>query len=102
MMGFPPRWMLPEVERKARDLEGAIILSFDCRGCMAEDHQLEWVGQVVGREETRYAGPAVRVKIIKRNGAAGDWRDGDMGESIEPITNSALQQLAPKLFAVYR
>jgi hypothetical protein len=89
-------------ERAARKraLQGATILSFDCRGCMASDHQLMWVGVVEGFEPTRHAGEAARVKIIKRDHV--DIRDQDLGVELEPIANGALQELAPKLWAVYR
>lgn len=89
-------------ERAARKmaLKGATVLSFDCRGCMATDHQLQWVGVVEGFEPTRFAGEAARVKIIKKGHV--DIRDEDLGVSLEPIANGALQELAPKLWAVYR
>jgi hypothetical protein len=55
---------------------------------------------VEGFEPTRFAGEAARVKIIKKGNV--DIRDHGLGYSIEPIANGALQELAPKLWAVYQ
>lgn len=83
-------------------LRGATIMSFDARGCMATDHQFQWIGVVVGFEGTAYAGTAARVKIMKRADNHHDIRDEDLGYELEPIDNIALQELNPGLWAIYR
>jgi hypothetical protein len=93
--------LMERVTRK-RALIDATVIAFDCRGCMATDHQFMWVGVVVGFEMTRFAGEAAKVRIIKKGNGPGDARDGTLGFELEPIENGALQQLAPKLWAVYR
>ncbi|RWH49582.1 hypothetical protein [Mesorhizobium sp.] len=90
--------MFENLKRK-RQLNNSLMLSFDCRGCMGEDHRFQWIGTVTGFEKTRFAGWAAQVKIIKRDNA-GDWRDGAQGYEIVPISEPQL--LAPGLFAVYR
>jgi len=92
-MGF-----LQDLRRKS-EFKNALMLAFDCRGCMAEDHRFMWIGTVTGFERTRFAGLAAQVKIIKRD-SHGDWRDGDQGYEIVPLSEP--QQLAPGILVVYR
>lgn len=35
---------------KALSLRGATVVAFDCEGCMAHDHQLQYIGRVDGFE----------------------------------------------------
>ena len=91
-----------EYAKRKRALVGATVLSFECNGCMATDHDFQWVGVVEGFEMTRYAGEAARVWIIKKGNGPGDVRDGDLGTTLEPVSNGSLQELAPNLWAVYR
>ena len=56
---------------------------------------------MIGYEQTRYAGEAMRVRILKRD-VSGDFRDGSLGEEVEPLGNSSLQEVRPGLYFLYK
>jgi hypothetical protein len=87
-------------KRRRKALEGATVVAFDCRGCMAENHQFDYLGIVEGFEPTRYAGDAARIRVLKRDNQ--DYRDVDLGTTLEIVSNGSLQQLGPKLFVMFR
>lgn len=87
---------------KREMLRNAIIISFEMRGCMASESVFQYVGKVIGYEQTRFAGEAVVVQVLKKFGP-GDYRDGDdLGTMLEPISNNCLQKIGPKLWIVTR
>ncbi|RWM90039.1 MAG: hypothetical protein EOR84_22790 [Mesorhizobium sp.] len=88
-----------ETFRLKRALKGSLVMCFDCRGCMASDQRMKWIGEVTGFEMTRYAGEAAQVKVIKRDGP-GDIRDGDQG--FEIVVLGEVQEIAPGLYGVFR
>jgi hypothetical protein len=81
-------------------LRDATVISVECRGCMASDHRIQWIGKVEGFETTAHAGEAARVRILKRDNV--DARDADLGVSLEALGNGGFQEIAPKVWAVYR
>lgn len=85
--------------RLKRSLKGSLVMCFDCRGCMASDHRMTWIGEVTGFEMTRFAGEAAQVTVIKRDGP-GDIRDGSQGHEV--VVLGEVQQIAPGLYGVYR
>lgn len=87
--------LILDAKAKKRALKQAFVLGIDCRGCMAEDHQILWIGRVIGFEDE-----SVEIELIKSN-QSGDIRDEDIGRLYEIITNGDLQFIVPGLFARY-
>lgn len=86
--------------KKRECLRNAIVIGFEARGCMASEHQFRYIGKVIGYEQTRFAGEAVVIQVLKKE--AGDYRDCEQGTTLEPISNPCLQMLGPRLFMVVR
>jgi len=87
---------------KAARLRFAIVIKFQCDGCMATDHKFQWVGISTGkRVKTRFAGDGYEITIIKRNEAT-DFRDHSQGTEIVIIDDGSLQQVAPGLFLYFK
>lgn len=89
------------VSLTARPSRGAVVVAFDCRGCMADDHRFMWIGTVTGYSPNANAGESVVVKINKSDKAHGDSRDRDLGTERPVWDNGAFQKLAPNLYALY-
>lgn len=85
--------------RLKRALKGSLVMCFDCRGCMATDQRMKWIGEVTGFEMTRFAGEAMQVTVIKRDGP-GDIRDGSQGHEV--VVLGEAQMIVPGLYAVYK
>lgn len=85
---------------KTLALRGATVVAFDCEGCMAHDHRLQYIGRVDGFEMTRYSGLAARVRILKMGNQ--DIRDKELGEKLVPVDDSRLQKISSGLFFLYR
>ncbi len=83
--------------RKYSLLRAATVVAFDCRGCMAHDHQLMWIGKV-----DAVAAGQVRVRIIKRAENPVDAREADLGVEYLTGSDNALQWVANGLFFWYR
>lgn len=90
--------ILPKMQRTLA--VGDTILAFDCRGCMATDHHFDYVGKVVGFRETRYAGMAAVVKVIKYMNR--DNRDNTFEDRLEPVGNSCIQWMSPGLWIKFQ
>lgn len=86
---------------KRAKLRNAIVVAYDCNGCMGTDHDYRWIGRVEGFEQTRYAGEAARVRIIKRD-ESGDFRDRDLGTELVIVDDASLQQMSSGLFFYFR
>jgi hypothetical protein len=78
----------------------SIVIKFDCRGCMADVHRLEWIGEIIGTIETRLSGTAYRIKVLKSGGV--DFRDGSLGEEYAVIEDGCLQEVRPGLFFYFK
>lgn len=85
--------------KRRRALLGVTVLSFDCRGCMAEQHDFEWVGQIV-RFEDKWNQPHAVARVLKR--ANMDCRDHALGEVFIPLHDTQLQQLHGTVWAWFR
>lgn len=83
-------------------IRGVSVIGFVSKGCMAHVHQFSYLGKVVGFEDTRFAGKAARVQVIKRGDDGIDYRDADLGFEIEPIHNPAFYEIAPDLWMIIR
>jgi hypothetical protein len=86
---------------KRAKLRNAIVIAYQCDGCMAHDHKFKWVGRVEGFEMTRLAGEAARVRIIKRDDCR-DVRDHDLGTQLVIVADGSLQQIGPGLFFYFK
>lgn len=107
MLKIPPRVSLDDSElfKKKLSLVGAFVACIDCRGCMAEDHQIEFIGRYTGFGEfPNNVGEYVEVKILKVAGNPYDIRDNetDLGRMMIPVADSCLQQIVPGFFCWFR
>lgn len=91
------------VESRRRSMVGAIFVYVDCRGCMAHDHRLKWIG-VGEREEPGddRADPKIVVRILKHNGVQESSADHDQGSETFFATDKSIQKLAPNLYMIYK
>lgn len=79
-----------------RSLVGGTVTCFDCRGCMSEDHQFFWIGEITSQSED-----GVYVRVLKRNDKIGDVRDDDLGEEFIPFGGGFLQEIAKNALFYY-
>ena len=86
---------------RAKALLGSYIIAFDCRGCMAHDHQFMWLGRVVDIVE-RDGQEFIVVERMKARGNPHDYRDMEIGQHEETVADGALQELGPGLWVVSR
>lgn len=99
-------WLQERQFRKR--LIGSTVVNFDCRGCMASDHRLKYIGTVTGIEADPFNALSwsshvwwARVKIVKYGSDGFDLRDRDLGETFELAEPSHLQEIGPRLFFAY-
>lgn len=90
----------PLDERETK-LFQSIVVKIDCRGCMAHNHVIKWVGRVVGFEATRLTTDAAVVEILKRD-ETGDIRDRPQGEERIIVADGSLQEIVPRLWCIYK
>lgn len=82
------------LSKRRWDLQGHTVVGIRANGCMASDHQFEWVGVVVSQDlEPVYGSPRdeelVTVRILYRQG---DHNRDNLGK--ERMIRASLQQLA--------
>lgn len=83
---------------KRAKLRKAIVVAFQCDGCMASEHNILWIGRVEGFDQTRYAGEAARVRVMKRPPDSGDFRDRDLGTELAIVADANLQDMGGGVF----
>lgn len=85
---------------KRKLLRGATVVKFDCRGCMAHDHVMVWIGKV---EEVAPGLQNTKVRIIKDPARSpSDARDVDLGYEWITAEDASLQWVASGLFFWFR
>lgn len=94
--------MFKLINWKRHGLRNAIVVAYQCDGCMASEHNFKWIGRVEGFEMTRYAGEAARVRVLKRVDDHRDVRDTDLGTELAIVDDASLQQIEPGLFFYFQ
>lgn len=82
---------------------GDIVIKFQCDGCMASDHQFQWVGEIIRFADgngTMAGYHFATVKIIKRGNQ--DIRDQDLGTERVVLDEGSFQRLSANLFGYYK
>jgi len=86
---------------------GDIVMTVDCRGCMAEDHQFVHVAMVESFEYRKIHGSwlsqdKIAIMAILKDGTSGDCRDRPMGTQDEVVGNGQLQHIAGNFWVRYK
>jgi hypothetical protein len=89
---------------KNAEMIGATFVEVDCRGCMAHDHQIKWVGIGKRFENPTYVGDGliIRVEVVKRNGDYQDFRDRAIASPYFFVEDKSIQRLAHKLYFIFK
>ena len=87
---------------KARPGRGDTVVCFDCRGCTAEEHQLDWIGIVTGYSDNRFASESVVCDVKKRGTHHSDSRDGVLGVEKPVWDQGPFQKVGPNLYFLFK
>ncbi len=86
----------------------ATVVKFNCEGCMASDHQFQWIGRIYDFERnvqiygSRQLLTYGLVQIDKHNDRHGDIRDGFCGHERVILEDSSLQMIRSGLYFLYK
>lgn len=91
---------------KRNSMLGATVIKFDCDGCMAHDHKMVWIGEIIGTQACTSRNMTgfyeAHVRVLKKGNQAGDVRDGEYEQESLIIEDGAFQEIKPGLFFYYK
>lgn len=86
--------------------KGDIVVKFHCNGCMATEHDFQYVGKIIkiyrkkigngGKKKYKFC----NIKILKADHY--DVRDGVLGDCEELVDDGSFQQISKKVWCIFK